>query len=459
AVVAIYVFVAMILTWPAVVELGQVVPGAGRTDLWNSLWSIWLVHGGLSEGAWITEPALLNCPSGGGLLVSDPLGALLAAPMVSMFGLTVAYCLLVWMQLALAGVLAHGFAHQLSLAVANPAGSDEAPGASPWSFRSVGWVAGLSYAAAPVLLSGVHNGTSEAFAGGWAAGAAWACWSVARRPSLARGVVAVMALFLASLASWYSAVVAFLFAGALLLVGTPGAWKRSVVARTLVIVVAVGCVAPLAAQFHSAAREPGNLVGIKQDREVRMVRRSTGAADPRGYLVGGDFRSPDFRLISRYGEEFVHCHYLGWVGLLLALVGLRDRRRGTGFIWLAGAMGGVLSLGPVWVQDAMAVIVLEDRAVPLPYFLLESLPGFGSLSLVYRLAQAPALAVSLLAAVALGGRRGRWTGLALAGILIEGHLVSPMSSLPDTSSTEVEQPILALAQAPDGAVMNFPVVG
>ena len=108
-----------------------------------------------------------------------------------------------------------------------------------------------------------------------------------------------------------------------------------------------------------------------------------------------------------------------------------SRRRRTGALWLAGG-AGLLSLGPVWVSGGSPVILAGDRAVPLPYFLVEGLPGFSSLSLIFRLALAPALAAALLAAVGYGavaarlGLLGRWLPVAVVlGILAEKRLVSP----------------------------------
>ena len=441
-----YVALAAAVTWPAVTELGAAVPGSSRTDLWNSLWSMWFVARSIAAGELPYATTLLNYPQGGTLLVADPLGALMAAPLIPAVGLAAAYALVVLAQLSLAGVVAHRFAEDLLRWLR--------PGAS----LSAAWVAGVGYATAPVLLSAVHNGTSEAFAGGWPALAAWACWRVAAHGGARRAALAAGALLLAALSSWYGAVVAFLFAGAITVFGVPGGAGRLKV-RALALAASLALVAPLAWATHHAATDNGNLVGIKGDREVALVRRSTGPADPVGYVMPGDYRSPDFRAMSRYSEDFFHCHYLGWV--LLAGAGLTlggGRRRGTGPLWLAAGAGAVLSLGPVLARQGMAVIILGDRAIPLPYFLLERVPGFSALSLVYRLALAPALGVALLAALGVAGR-GRLALVATLAILVEGRFASPLGGLPDTSDVRPETSIAALAAAPDGAVVNFPVVG
>lgn len=448
-----YLALASVLLWPAVADLGQRVPGGPRTDLWNSLWSVWYFTGSLADGVWPGHTDLLDHPDGGTLWVSDPLGALMAAPFVPLLGLAGAYTVLVLLQLGLAGAFAHCLAAEL------------------WTWRRegeagaelAGLVAGVGYATAPVLLSGVHNGTSEAFAGGWAAWAAWAAFRTARHGGWPRALEAGLALGLAALASWYSAVVAFLFAGAVLLLGIERPWRRHLLARAAALGLGLALVLPLAAAVQDAATAEDNLVGIKNERELRSVRRSTGPADPVGYLAPGDYRSPDFRELSRYGEGFFHCHYLGYTLLLGALLALR-RPRGLGWLVAAGLAGLALSLGPVLARFGQAVIVMGDRAIPLPYLLLEGLPGFGSLSLLYRLAAAPALAAAVLAGLGWGGlvgegRRRVLAPIVAALILAEGLLLSPLGARPDTTDVSVAPGVLALAEAPDGAVMNYPLVG
>ena len=101
-----------------------------------------------------------------------------------------------------------------------------------------------------------------------------------------------------------------------------------------------------------------------------------------------------------------------------------------------------------------SVILAGDRAVPLPYFVLERLPGFGSLSLLYRLAVGPALAAALLAAVGYGrlaARRPalRWLPLAVVlALLTEKRVVSPLTTLPDAVDVRPASVLETLAESP-----------
>ena len=429
-----YLLLACWSTWPAAVQLGSHAPGAARTDLWNSLWSLWFAQHNFALKGFSAETSLISFPKGGLLLVADPIGALLAGPLVPLVGVAVAYTLLVLFQLTFAGLMAHGFAEDVT------------------GDRTAGWIAGVGFATAPILLAGVHNGTSEAFSGGWTALAVWMSWRAARRHRIRDVLLALLCIVIGALASWYSAMIEFVFIGVLLLWPPQRPWRQGLWARVAVLVLGMALVAPLAAGVHWAAIHPDNLVSIKSGRELSGVRRSTGAADILGFFAPFDFRSPDFRVRSRYGEEFFHCHYLGFVLLIGAL-----RRRGAGWLWLGGIACAVLALGPVLVRNGQALIILTDRAIPLPYFLVERLPGFSSLSLLFRLTVGTSLALSILAGIGYAGTR--WWWIVPLAILAEGRLLSPLGGLPDTSDVTVAPAIHALSEAPAGAVMNFPVAG
>ena len=425
---------------------------ASHRDLWNSLWTFWFASEALGAGSLPWEAHLLNHPEGGTLMVSDPLGVAVMTPLQWCLSLPAAYTVLVWWRLALAGWAAHLAAELL---LESGEGS-----------RGGAWIAGVGFCAAPVVLSGVHNGTSEAFNVGWAALGVYGMLRVLRGGGLRWTLATGLLLALSAVASWYAGVVAFCLCGGLAVVGA----SRLRVARLHglgALLLGLALAAPAAVAFHEAATAESNLVGIKHAQELQGVRRTTGPADPVGYLRGGDFRSPDFRVLSRYGENFIHCTYLGWVLLLGVGLALGGRPRGRS-LWAVAGGGlvlGALSLGPVWVAGGSPVILAGDRAVPLPYFVLERLPGFGSLSLLYRLAVGPALAAAVLAAVGYGrlaARRPalRWLPLAVVlALLTEKRVVSPLTTLPDAVDVRPASVLETLAASPPGAVLNFPVVG
>lgn len=432
--VAWYGAIGIFFTWPAAIRPVSDLPGAPRTDLWDSLWSFWYFAVRVAAGETPTRvDGILNHPDGGTLWVADPINSVLLLPLIPLVGVAAAWTVAVLGHFVFAGLAAHRLGEAVS-------GSEAA-----------GWVTGTAYAAAPMLLAHVHNGASEAVGTGWLAWAALRLWRLRESPGRKNLALAAVATALAAVANWYFGVCAFLLLGALVLFG-PGR-GRLLLAGAL----AVALVAPVAVLSRSAASAEDNVVGIKTDREVATVRRTIGAADPVGFVMPGDYRSPDFRELSRYGEEYVHCHYLGWVGLLGALASFR-RRAGTGPWWLAGIAGATLSLGPVLARFGAPVILTGRLAIPLPYLALEPLPGFDSLSLVWRLAQLAVLAVAVLAGRAVAGSPVV-AAVVCALLVAETRWVSPMAGLPETTDAHVAAPIHALVEAPPGALMNFPVAG
>jgi hypothetical protein len=436
--VAVYLGLAVLLTWPAALHPVRDVPGADRTDLWDSLWSIWYVWIRLSAGELpYRVDGLLDHPDGGVLWVADPVNALLALPLVPLLGVAAAWTVLVIGHLTFAGIAAHRLGEAVSPT-------------RPWA----GWVAGVLYASAPMTLAHVRNGASEAVGMGWMAWAALRLLRLQQAPSWRNAALAALAVALTTVANWYAGVGIFLLAGLVFLgtrtrAGWLGLAAAGVLATTLVL--------PVAWLARGAATAEDNVVGIKTDREIATVRRTIGPADPEGYVHPGDFRSPDFRELSRYGEEYIHCHYLGWVALVVAAASLRTRQ-GTGVWWAGGLLAAALACGPVLAQKGGPVILPGNLAIPLPYFLVEQLPGFSSLSLLWRLAQLTVLALAVLAGRAAGGRA--WlAGLVAVGALAETLWISPMAGQRETTDAELPPPIVALAGEPDGAVMNFPVVG
>jgi hypothetical protein len=111
----------------------------------------------------------------------------------------------------------------------------------------------------------------------------------------------------------------------------------------------------------------------------------------------------------------------------------------------------------VLVHNGSPVIFGGELVVPLPYFIVEGLPGFDSLSLLYRLALGPVIALSMLAGLAIDQRGRRMTMAAIALIWIELRWLSPAAALPDTVDITPAPGLIGLADAPDGAVMNYPL--
>ena len=426
----VYPVFAAVLTWPSLLHPIAAVPGQARTDLWDSLWSLWYFQQRLFAGSLpISVDGLLNHPDGGTLWVADPVNALLAAPLIPLLGVAATWTLLVNAHVAFAGIVAHRLG--------------EAVGGN-------GWAAGFSYAGAPMLLAHIHNGASEAVGTGWLALAALALVRLAADPSRRRLVFASAALGVCAVAHWYAGVDAYLLLAVMLIFGPARRWLFAAAFGGALLA------APVAVFARAEATATENVVSIKEAREVATVRRTIGPADPVAFVMPGDYRSPDFRELSRYGEEYIHCPYLGWVLLFSATSTLFGaRRRGTAVWWFAGLAAALLACGPVLARFGAPVIFPGRLAVPLPYLLLEKLPAFSSLSLLWRLAQLTTLSLSVIAS-RLTVRWGVVVGILAVA---EAVFASPMHAGMGHVDARIDNAIVGLRGESDGALMNFPVVG
>ncbi len=492
-VVGVYVLLAAVLVGPALLDPAHRLVGGARTDAPNTPWSLWFVAESLADGRLPLHTTLLAHPAGGRIAVADPINCLLAVPLTLTVGPVAAWNLLAFAHVVFAGLAAHALGRRLG---------------------GTGWVAGVGYAAAPIVVSHLQNGSSEAVSAGWLPLAMLVSWDAVARGGRARIVGAAVALVLCAIGGWYAGVGAFAWVvflgvwggggstplrnasprawptGPLTPVGGPGATplggatSRGRLGRALAVVaLALAVVGPVAVGTRALARAEDGLVEIKSSVDLARVRRTLGGADPRGFAVPGGFRSPDFAKLEANPSDRVHTTYLGWTLLAVAATGLATRRRGgdapAGVQVGAGpaqesgreddtARGGapallvtglacaILALGPVVVADG-APLAVAGRALPLPYAIVEGLPGFDALSLLYRLATTTSLCLAVLADRAAA----RWPARVVAAIvlvfLVEVRYLSPVAGLPDVTEIPARPALTALAKAPAGAVLNLPV--
>ena len=420
----VYLAGAIGITWPLALHPTRLVAGGLHTDAFNSLWNLWFAHHGLARGVWPIHTVLLDPPDGGRIAIADPLNAILGFPLVAVFGEVAAYAILVIAHLWLAGAAAHALGRRLG---------------------GNGWGAGVGFQWAPIVLSHVHNGSSETISAGLLPLAVWAGIDAVERGGVRRIVLAGFALFFVAFSGWYAGVGAFLTIAVIAAVGWEGVPLGTRLGRLLpVLALGLALTTPLAVAVRSVAAAPDGLVDIKNNADLGRIRRTLGAADPRVFVQPGDFRSPDFAQLEGNPSDRVHTAYLGLALLLLAA--RHGHRRA---LWATFFGGLVLAMGPVLVLDGFPAAI-AGRALPLPYALLERLPGFDALSLLYRLATVSALTLALLADHA----RPAW---ALA-VLAEVTLLSPARGLPHVSPVPDAGTLAVLAPLPPGFVVNLPVL-
>ena len=229
---------------------------------------------------------------------------------------------------------------------------------------------------------------------------------------------------------------------------------------------------PVAWEAKNVSTAHDNVVGIKAPAELARLRRNIGPADPAAFVRPAPFRSPDFTKISRYGEDYWHCPYVGWVGIGLSLLSLR-LRKGSRWAWALLPLGVVLAIGPVLTAGGSVVVLSGRRAIPLPYFLFERLPPFDSLSLLWKLGWITQIGVALCAAQGAavvtawvearrGARAASGQAVTVAAVLLvalEAAALAPTRGLPDHVDASPPAPLVALAGEPAGTVMAWPLIG
>ncbi len=457
-----WLLLAVAWTWPAALHPVTAAPGSAHTDLWESLWTLWFVATKLAAGQLpIHVDGLLESTRVGSLWPADILGAVTMAPITLTAGPAVAWTVLVIGHMTLRGWLGAQIGALYAQETACAAGAAGADGARAGA--GAGAVTGAILALAPIALAGVHNGASEVLGDTWGIAVVW--MGLRYAPGWRWTVLAGLVLGIAAWAHWYGGLVAFCIWGVMTLRrGLPVSARRAFVVAGIVgaLIAAPGA---YAAKTISTAKD--NVVGIKDPRELTTLRRTIGPADPWALVRPAPFRSPDFSTISRYGEDYYHCPYLGWMGLALTAYGVVRGRRGWA-LWLL-PIGIGLAIGPVLTAGGAPVILSGRRAVPLPYFLLEKLPPFNTLSLLWKLAWAAEIGVALSAArglAALLKARGSRTllgavvtGVVVGGVALEAAFVAPTRGLPRSVDASIPEPIQALQGEPDGTVMTWPLIG
>ncbi len=386
-------------------------------------------------------------PDGGCMFLPDPIGGSAMIPFAWIFGAVFAHNLLVFADLLLAALMVFAIVHRRT-----------------GDFAAAS-LAGISYAASPVMLGNVQCGIDEILQ------AAWLPWVIDRALILVerereavdvRSLACPTLLLAASLAvctlgQWYYGIYAYLAAG--LIVAThlviKGAQNRSrlAVAGLAAAVLGALVVAWPASLFTSCFKGGGSLfyLGSMDFYITRAHLLITHSVDP-AYLF-----SP-----RPASDDYLHLGYLGYV--LPALLGFAVARkpRLAGGLVALGAVFVVLSFGPLlgWNGD---VVRTESGAIRLPYFFLyKAVPFFKEMRLPYRFF----LAFSACASLALGvgwagfgaGKKKRFLPfvLAAAALLAETALHSG-APVPMASQNLACSPAARELVNGEGAVLDLPI--
>ena len=406
--------------------------GAALSDMSNGFWSLWHVSQNLLHAGEPFCGTSINAPKGGCLLPADWTGLIWMVPLSMFFDPVDAFNMTLYMQIVWTG---------LSMYLLYQA----------WFTSSKKWAG--KYAAAlmsaillqmsTVIRTGLHNGSTEVLSLGWVL-----LGLVGWNQVLAGYSLAWLMILPVIGTSWYGVAGFIIIAFVQWLNQRVTLSKQSLCLGTFVIFAWAGFVHWVLTQSSGT----GNLLRIKGLAEMDSVRRTIGSADPLTYVVPWSYTSPDFSEVSRFGEQFVHSSYIGWV--LLGTCAWHFRTALRHWVIWAAVFGWLMSLGPVLVMRAEPVLI-GGLGVPLPYILVESLPLFDHLTLLYRLSWVPMVCV-------IGFAVHHWTSrrpLLYLIAIVETMLVSPVRAVPSCTDLSFVQKVTVLQDSPDGVVGLYPLAG
>jgi hypothetical protein len=500
AALATYALLAVLATWPVAANLGYGIVGeVGAVDAYQDAWHLWWNAEALSQGRLPFFTPLLYYPRGVDmfwLTLGFAQGAPLT-PVTRAFGPLAAYGLATLLSYVVAGYAAFLLARRVT-------------GSAPAAL-----VGGAVFALSPYHLDKVVEGNLPLLSVQWVPCYALALLLLLERPSWRRALLSGALLIWLSLGSWYYGLFALMYTGCAALIWsvsreggeraertgdreqgerlTPRAGSLALHLPTL-----LWGLAPVALWGLAVAPRIGGLTGGEQslmDMRSVIAERSADLLDfflpnPRHPWWGASVAAWRERL---YPDAIIWNVSLGWVGLALALLGLvaardetpttddrrpttHDRRGMRGE--RPGTTGGRLSTVWRWWLLLGAALVLAmgpslrvaglDTGLPLPFALLQNLPGIRAGQRPNHMAVFAILALAVLAAHGLSrllarlgdrgparGPRGAW---ALAGLVVALTLWIDGYAGPLGIVRREVHPFYATLPAPDGALMALPML-
>ncbi len=449
---------AVLLTWPVILKLDEVLIGNPDVDVWNHAWGYGWVARALGEGTFPYYTSLLGAPAGGKLYVADLLGALLAAPLTALVGPGPTFNLVLIGRIATAGLAAQLLAEELLWGGAST---------EPASRRAGGVLAGLAYASSPFLLCELSNGISEVCSLDWVALTLLATVRALRGGGAGRWALVGALGALTTIATFYYGLLTAIMAG-LLVLGRFGTLLRRGEARPmlwrvgLAVAVSLLLAGPFMIAFRASFEGPDALV--ERPMEISSVLLLHNAVDPWIYVRPGRFVSVDMR---SFGESFLNTGYLRWTVLSLGAVALVFRR-GLGGWAGVGGVALVLGLGEFAFVNG-EVLTVGGHPIPLPFAGLRALLPKLAITHPLRLALGAQLVACTLAGVGLAELVRRKPSRALACLVFAGGLVvaeglfgsvSPWplprsdAAIPDVYAGLDERPILDLPVEVGGSMRS-----
>jgi len=455
-----FVALAIVVTWPAVLQFDTVVVGGDRSGVWRTVWAhFWTLDRLRADGAWPLDAPEIAFPRGGAFSSIAPVHDALSLPLQLTVGLIPAFNALVLGHFVLAAVGAWALAR--SAGVGN--GGSVVAG-TLFGFNSF------------VLSYGVSSAVVETTTGGWCALFLLAAVRLVRAPGFGTALVAGLAWAVMGLSCLYwsamMTLLAPLFVTAIVLPGgallspppvTPAPlWRRAAFVALGGGLAAAFFLPPAFALLGTYAADTGLLSGYA-DRKQELLDPSVMASLPHdyatlvGYLLPGDgalVRHVDLDILQQ-------TVYAGWVALALAWFGWGPGTRRWGVL---AALCALLSLGPFAFLSPTSA---STTAMPWWTWLREVLPPIRMVTSYVRFSLFAYLALGVLAGAGAERLaaliRERWGVRAPVGALAALLLVVELATIGPaplpiaTADATIPPAAYALAELPRaGAVLDWP---
>jgi hypothetical protein len=441
--IGLFLALTLLVTFPLILHFNSALPGDGR-DAWQNYWDYWWLGTALASGQNPFQTPLLYAPYGAPLYLHtlNPFNGLVTLPIQLAFGPPAAYNTVVVLSLTLAAYFAY-------LLVARLSGS-----------RQAGFVGGVIYAYGSyhfAHLLGHANLLASEWLPAYLLCLIAASESEGRQRLLISGAGAV-SLLLIALCDWQYLLFAALLTG---LYAPPAALQRRslgplVAALTIGaggILLTLPLIVPTARHLAATAATRPAVLGAENF-----------SADLLSFVVPSPLQSWWGAWAERLGgranaPSVERAVFLGFLPLILAAVGVW-LRRGPTLIWALGTLlFTLLALGPI-----LQIAGQGYAAVPLPYRLLQQIPGVNLSRVPARFALLTTLCLAILAGYGLTGLRDRFPRLGrdrvrqialplLVVALLAEHLAVPYPLAAVEPAPFYQQ---LAASAEEGAVLELP---
>jgi hypothetical protein len=448
---AVYSFLGVILTWPLTLNLTRGVIGAvDGVDAYQNAWNLWWIASAITSLQNPFFSPLLFYPDGVDLFW-QPIGfsqGILALPVTLTLGPIAAVNWVVLTSFTIGGYATFVFTRRMT--------GDEI----------AALVAGATFVCSPYHMEKVIDGNLEVAAIHWLPWYAYTLLLLLERPSWRWALAAGAMLVWVSLGSWYYGLFAVLYTGCSACIWGYGAFRSSERNRRVLhgarvfawgmspIIVWVLALAPALTSLATRADD-----GMWDMRQVQY-ERSADLVDVFLPSPVNPWWGPAVRAWRNqiYPDASIWNVALGWVALSLGTLGaLAFRRRAWRWALLALACL-LLALGP------QLKIAGWNTGLPLPYALIQDLPGIRAGQRPNHMAVMVSLCLAVL--VAYGVQAGRQTrlfrGARRRAWIAAAVLIAAVAGIDGYAGPHpiVERrihPFYATLPPPDGVLMPLPL--